>query len=111
VLVIDRRCEEHIIQRARERSEYILGLDDIYLIVKTINDYLPDDWRLGYHSNDFIIRTFGKVSLTFCGETIRSASNPEKYYHIVKTVLPKGGFAIGERLNNESHENKRFFRL
>lgn len=106
MLIIDKKCEEHIIRRSRERSEYILGLGEIYQIVKTINDYLPDDWRLGYHSNDFIIRTFGKVALTFCGETFRSVSNPEKFYHIVKTVLPKGGFAIGERENNDSVDNR-----
>lgn len=65
-----------------------------------INDYLPNDWRLGNNSDEFIIRLFGEKSVTLVGKTKKSSGNSNNCLHLINTVIPKGGFAKGERFSD-----------
>ncbi len=98
--------EPHILQRLKERSAEIAGLPWLYSLLKIINDYIPDDWRLGLRSDEFIIRTFGDKSITMVGKTKRSNANSKNCIHIVSTIIPKGGFPIGERFVNDKDLGK-----
>jgi hypothetical protein len=47
---------------------------------------------LGNKGNEFIIRVIGEHNATLFGQSFRGAKNPDKIYHLIKTVLPLGGF-------------------
>lgn len=106
MLLIHPESEHHIKQRLLERSQQEVTIRWFYNLIKFINDYLPDDWRLGLRSNEFLIRTIGENSVTIVGETYKSKSNNDKFIHLIKTVLPIGGFAKGERSEDVQDNNK-----
>jgi hypothetical protein len=88
--------EEHIVDRLRERVSDEIAHIWLYKLLKKINDYIPNDWRLSIHSNDFVIRVIGEHEATFIGQSIQTYEEPEHIYHIIKTVLWSGGLAKGE---------------
>jgi len=88
--------EEHIISKLRERVSDEIASSWLYKLLKKINDYIPNDWRLGLRSNDFIIRVIGEHEVTFVGTSVQTYEEPEHVYHIIKTVLWPGGLAKGE---------------
>lgn len=97
MLLINPENEHHIKQRLLERSEEEVTLRWFYDLLQMINDYLPVDWRFGVRSDEFLIRTVGDKSVTMIGETYKAFSSPDKFIHLIKTVLPMGGFVKGER--------------
>lgn len=88
--------EEHIVSKLRERVSDEIAHIWLYKLLKKINDCIPDDWRLGARSNDFIIRVIGEHEATFVGTSVQTYEEPEHIYHIIKTVLWPGGLAKGE---------------
>ncbi|MBC8460037.1 MAG: hypothetical protein H8D67_18775 [Deltaproteobacteria bacterium] len=88
--------EEHIVSKLRERVSDEIANVWLYKLLKKINNYIPNDWRLGARSNDFIIRVIGEHEATFVGDSVQTSEEPEHIYHIIKTVLWPGGLAKGE---------------
>lgn len=88
--------EEHIVSKLRERVSDEIANVWLYKLLKKINNYIPNDWRLGTHSNDFIIRVIGEHEATFVGDSVQTYEEPEHIYHIIKTALWPGGLAKGE---------------
>ena len=88
--------EVHIVKQLRERVSNEISTAWLYRLLKKINNYTPDDWRLGERSNDFIIRVIGEHEATFVGDSVQTYDEPEHIYHIIRTVLDLGGFAKGE---------------
>ena len=100
MVVIEPNLEKHILERLHQRAASDVGLPWLYRLIQMINDYLPNDWRLGARSNGFVIRTFGQRPVTMTGVSARSYRNPEHIYHIVKTILPMGTFSKEERFQS-----------
>ena len=88
--------EEHIVDKLRERVSNEIAHIWLYELLKRINNYIPDDWRLGARSNDFIIRIIGEHEATFVGDSVQIHEEPEHICHIIKTALWPGGLAKGE---------------
>jgi len=88
--------EEHIVNRLRERISDDIANIWLYRLLKKINGYVPNDWRLGTRSNDFVIRVIGEHEVTFIGDSIQTYEEPEHIYHIIKTVVGPGGLVKGE---------------
>jgi hypothetical protein len=93
MILIDPIAEDHILKRLREtdRGCDTLGSDWLYGILHLINSFVPDDWRLSRHKNAFVIRIIGDHDVTFVGKSFRSPSNYEHIYHLISTVIPRGG--------------------
>ena len=88
--------EEHIVNRLRDRISDDVANIWLYKLLKKINNYIPNDWRLGTRSNDFIIRVIGPHEVTFIGDSVQTHEEPEHIYHIVRTIVEPGGFGKGE---------------
>lgn len=88
--------EEHIVKRLRKRVSSDIADVWIYELLKKINNYIPNDWRLGMRSSDFVIRVIGKHDATFIGDSIQTYEEPEHIYHVIRTVLDLGGLVKGE---------------
>ena len=54
MVLLDPYNEHHVIERLRERGSDAIAHIWLYGILKKINDYIPDDWRLGVRSRDFV---------------------------------------------------------
>ena len=96
MVLLDPGNESHIIERLRNRVSDAIADIWVYEILKKINDYIPDDWRLGVRSRDFVIRVLGDHEVTFIGDSMRSPKRPDHIYHIIRTVVGPGGFAKEE---------------
>lgn len=91
MILTDPKHEEHIIKRLQERVGSV-AQKWLYEILFILNEFVPDDWRLGSRGPEFIIRVVGEPEATLFGQSVRGAKNPDKIYHLIKTVLPLGGF-------------------
>lgn len=88
--------EKHIVSQLRDRVSDEISVMWLYSLLKRINNYIPNDWRLGVRSNDFVIRVIGEHEATFIGDSVQTSEEPEHIYHIIRTVLGPGGFVRGE---------------
>lgn len=109
MILVHPKNEEHIINRLQERVGPV-AQKWLYEILFLLNEFVPDDWRLGNKGNEFIIRVVGERNATLFGQSLRGAKNPDKIYHVVKTILPPGGF-IKELIKDEDRLNSEEARI